>query len=103
MTKEQLKRKLIDIRNGAMITPLLEELTPIFMKKVNWGDNPEADEKQKKVYKDNTKFLSAAHELKLRNEGRDFFKKELLLDIERMEKKGYVSYNIVSAIINLLK
>jgi hypothetical protein len=27
MNKETLKRKLIDIRNGAMITPLLEELT----------------------------------------------------------------------------
>ena len=27
--------------------------------------------------------MIAAYELKLRNEGRDFFKKELLLDIER--------------------
>jgi hypothetical protein len=32
MTKEQLKRRLIDIRNGAMITPLLEELTIILEK-----------------------------------------------------------------------
>ena len=71
MKKEQLKRKLIDIRNGAMITPLLEELD--------------------------------ANELKLRNEGRDFFKKELLLDIERIVKKGYPTGAIVSAIINLLK
>ena len=31
MKKEQLKRKLIDIRNGAMITPLLEELDDVEM------------------------------------------------------------------------
>jgi hypothetical protein len=47
--------------------------------------------------------MIAAHELKLRNEGRDFFKKELLLDIERIVKKGYPTGAIVSAIINLLK
>jgi len=76
---------------------------PQTFNRVNWGDNPEADKKQKKIYKDNTKFLSAAHELKLRNEGRDFFKKELLLDIERIVKKGYPTGAIVSAIINLLK
>ena len=71
MTKEQLKRKLIDIRNGAMITPLLEELS--------------------------------AHELKLRNEGRDFFKKELLLDIKKQEKEGNSPHQIIDIVKYLLK
>ena len=55
-------------------------------------------EKAKKAIK-----MIAAHEIKLRNEGRDFFKKELLLDIKRMEDNGYENHNIVSAIINLLR
>lgn len=43
------------------------------------------------------------YKLRLRTEGRDYFKHELLLDIERMEKNGYEARNIVSAVINLLK
>ena len=46
--------------------------------------------------------MIAAHELKLRHEGRDFFKKELLLDIERMEKKEYQYQEIVGAVKFLL-
>lgn len=53
--------------------------------------------------KDLKKAVIEARELKLRNEGRDFFKKELLLDIKRMAKKSYPKDMIISAIINLLK
>jgi len=40
MTKKELKQKLIDIRNGALITPILEELWEMvwmfdFIKRVN--------------------------------------------------------------------
>lgn len=36
-------------------------------------------------------------------EGRDFLKKELLLEIENMENKGYEESNIISIIKNLLR
>jgi hypothetical protein len=47
--------------------------------------------------------MIAAHELKLRNEGRDFFKKELLLDIKSNEKRGWEIEMILDSVKNLLK
>jgi hypothetical protein len=55
-------------------------------------------EKAKKAIK-----MIAAHELKLRNEGRDFFKKELLLDIERQEERGWSEDFILRNIKKLLE
>lgn len=75
------------------------------------------DKKQRKLYFSNLKNyypankkrelkamkMIAAHELRLRNEGRDYFKKELLLDIERMEMKGYENSTIIESIKNHLR
>jgi hypothetical protein len=36
MTKQELKKKLISIRQGAMITPLLEELWPMIGHDIHW-------------------------------------------------------------------
>ena len=83
---------------------------PQIFNRVIFRDNP-----KKEYYQVNKKRalkaikMIAAHELKLRNEGRDFFKKELLLDIERMEKKQskdknkYENRELINAIKNLLK
>ena len=35
MTKKELKQKLIDIRNGAFITPILEEILKDYQVKQN--------------------------------------------------------------------
>lgn len=43
------------------------------------------------------------YELKLRTEGRDFFKHELLLDIEKQQKKGWEASNILENVKNLLR
>jgi len=44
-----------------------------------------------------------SHELKLRNEGRDFFKKELLLNIGRQEERGWEARTILENVKNLLR
>jgi hypothetical protein len=76
---------------------------PQIFNRVNWGDNKKSDKIQRTLYTKNLKEWSEAKKLKLRNEGRDFFKKELLLDIERQEKRGWEFREIYDNIKNLLR
>ena len=47
--------------------------------------------------------MIASHELKLRNEGRDIYKTELLLDIGRQEERGWEARTILENVKNLLR
>jgi hypothetical protein len=69
------------------------------LRDVQFEDEPKTNKKRAlKAMK-----MITAHELKLRNEGRDFFKKELLLDIGRQEERGWEARTILENVKNLLR